>query len=74
MIPLLENQQNVNFAQRRLRSVWASTQSVQSLRCALSGKPNNQADLSLFAGRTRRFDGFVMLPLIYILRLSDATY
>ena len=32
-----QNQQNDLCAQRRLRSAWASAQSDQSLRCALSG-------------------------------------
>ena len=33
----LQNQQNGMCAQRRLRSAWASAQSDESLRCALSG-------------------------------------
>ena len=63
-------------AQRRLRSAWASAQSDQSLRCALSGYPRTQAFFMrtaktdqtgrkprliwVFARRTCHFVGFVM--------------
>ena len=38
-----QNQQNGMCVQRRLRSAWASAQSDQSLRCALSGSLRTQA-------------------------------
>ena len=74
-----QNQQNDLCAQRRFRSAWASTQSDQSLRCALNGKLRAQAFFMqtaktdqtgwmprmiwVFAGRTS-FCLFVMHRLI----------
>ena len=50
-------------AQRRLRSAWASDQTVQSLRCA--DRSDAQADLCLRWAHTH-FVGFVMSRLISV--------
>ena len=70
-----QNQQNSLCAQRRLRSVWASTQSDQSLRCPhektlgpqlpIEHTANDQTGrmprlIWVFAGRKCHFVGFVM--------------
>ena len=74
-----QNQQIGMCSQRRLRSAWASAQSDQSLRCALSGlgiqaffKWTAKTDQTgwmpgliwVFAGRTCHFVGFVMMRLM----------
>ena len=77
-----QNQQNGMCTQRRLRSVWTSAQSDQSLRWALNGLLRTQAFFMrtaktdqtgqmsrliwFFARRTCHFVGFVMRCLIYV--------
>ena len=72
-------------AQRRLRSAWASAQSDQSLRCALSGYLKTEAFFmrtaktlirlgGFFAGRTCHFAGFVTRWLVYLMPFAPSEY